>query len=237
MSLALSESVYYYAFDVEGENELRKLFNGITLTDFNKDKIESVLSSSVPQTNWRVGEALATCYLTEHRGCYFPWPSSRDARTPKASLPGADLVGFQQDGDEVFFAFGEVKTSSEEQFPPGVIRGESGLTGQIQKLFSDTDIQNTLICYIGYRVDGDNKILFKKAINNWINSKMKVFGFLVRDVQPTDKDFVFAVENLKKHPDIKEFNVELLSVYLPCKSINLLDNRIMKIKEGKMNER
>ena len=37
----------------------------------------------------------------------FPWNSDRDKRTPKASLPGADLVGFIENGDEVVLVLGE----------------------------------------------------------------------------------------------------------------------------------
>ena len=37
----------------------------------------------------------------------FPWNSDRDKRTPKASLSGADLVGFIENGDEVVLVLGE----------------------------------------------------------------------------------------------------------------------------------
>ena len=43
----------------------------------------------------------------------WPWNTVRNRRTPRASLPGADLVGFYRENDTVLLLFGEVKTSSD----------------------------------------------------------------------------------------------------------------------------
>ena len=50
----------------------------------------------------------------------FPWPTSLDKRTPSASLPGPDFVGFHRKV-HLGFLFSEVKSSSESDCPPQVV--------------------------------------------------------------------------------------------------------------------
>ncbi len=63
-----------------------------------------------------IGESIAISYLEEIESCLFPWPTERDKRTPKASLPGVDLLGFFSDNLGHCFLFGEIKTSAEKKF-------------------------------------------------------------------------------------------------------------------------
>ena len=49
----------------------------------------------------------------------------RDRRTPRASLRGADLIGFHCENEALFLLLGEVRTSSEKNTPPRVMRGDS----------------------------------------------------------------------------------------------------------------
>ena len=78
--------------------------------------------------------AIAEVYLTDHRSCQFPWPLGRDERKSSSSLPRADLVGFRTDESGNALAFGEVKTSSEANYPPRVMYGETGLRKQLENL-------------------------------------------------------------------------------------------------------
>lgn len=73
--------------------------------------------------------------MDEH-GAVWPWNENRDRKTPKASLPGADIVGFLGSGPDTVFLFGEVKTSSDKDNPPGVMAGRGGLAHQIDSLAS-----------------------------------------------------------------------------------------------------
>ncbi len=64
--------------------------------------LEEVLSAEVPETrDWAAGEALAEAVLEAHHDVVLPWNIERDKRNPFASLPGAGIVGFQRDGDDV----------------------------------------------------------------------------------------------------------------------------------------
>ena len=54
------------------------------------------IENSPEAEDWEVGEALAECALQHDSGreVHWPWNTVRDRRTPRASLPGTDLVGF-----------------------------------------------------------------------------------------------------------------------------------------------
>ena len=85
--------------------------------------MENLLRAVPGEKSWTVGEALAECILAddETREICWPWNFVRDRRTPRASLPGADLVGFCKEGGSVFLLFGEVKASSDKSTPPNVM--------------------------------------------------------------------------------------------------------------------
>ena len=61
----------------------------------------------------------------------------RDKRTPKASLPGADLVDFVSHNGETRLVLGEVKCSSDRNTPPNVMIGRHGMTKQLETLATD----------------------------------------------------------------------------------------------------
>ena len=120
-------------------------------TGFACESVCRIMQQKSPPEKWRVGEAFAETYLTQHRGCSFPWPDSRDERRPKSSLPGADLVGFQVDGEICRFAFGEVKTSTERKYPPTLLYGRSGMTTQLEHLRSSRNTRDCLMRYLFFR--------------------------------------------------------------------------------------
>jgi len=127
LDTALYGPVAEVVYDDSGKTDIESLLAGLAETDFAKGEVERILSDTRPPEDWRVGEALAETYLVHQKDCFFPWPDSRDERKSGSSLPGADLVGFQSDGTDVFFAFGEVKTSTENKYPPGAMYGRTGL--------------------------------------------------------------------------------------------------------------
>lgn len=98
---------------------------GMATTGMATEFVESLLRSVPEETPWAIGEALAECILAddETREICWPWNLVRDRRTPRASLPGADLVGFCKEGEDVVLLFGEVKTSSDVRTPPQVMNG------------------------------------------------------------------------------------------------------------------
>ncbi len=114
-------------FDDQGKADLQELLAGVAETSFEQEQLAQALAAPDDVEDWRVGEAIAEAYLTEHRDCLFPWPDGRDERKSGSSLPGADLVGVQPDEQGDRFVFGEVKTSGEATYPPGAVYGLTGL--------------------------------------------------------------------------------------------------------------
>ncbi len=208
--------------DDKGNAIIAELVMSIDETGFDREEGLRTLERTDEPEPWRVGEALAECYLAEHRDCFFPWPDGRDERKWGSSLPGADLVGFHVGSDGCRFAFGEVKTSGEEQHPPGTTYGRSGLKRQLEDLKDDLKVKSALIKYLAHRAFnspwGDD---FKQAYKLYISSNKRaysIFGLLIRDVTPHEDDLRARVDKLGAdcpNPLI----IELLAIYLPQKSI------------------
>ena len=131
---ALDQRVAAVLFDDEGKAMVEEILSDVVATDFAQTGLRRVLEDSGSVEDWRVGEAIAEAYLTDHRSCEFPWPDRRDERKRGSSLPGADLVGFGLDDDGDCFAFGEVKTSSDSRYPPRPMYGRTGLKQQLEDL-------------------------------------------------------------------------------------------------------
>ena len=230
---ALTGGVAEVVFDDEGTADLSTLLSSVADTEFEYNGINRILSGTPPPENWRVGEAIAEIYLCHHKGCYFPWPDGRDERKSGSSLPGADLVGFQSNEDEDVFAFGEVKTSSEAQYPPGAMYGRTGLKLQIEDLKDSTKIKDDLVRYLGHRAQNAPwKTRFKNASKKYLqsNTNISVFGILIRDVEPNQDDLKARVSALSVnfHADM---NIELMAAYLPAHSISELSNKVVTARD------
>jgi len=117
--------------DDEAHREFAAELRGMATTGMVTEWVENLLRAVPEEKSWAVGEALAECVLAddETREICWPWNHVRDRRTPRASLPGADLVGFCKEGDAVLLLFGEVKTSSDANSPPNVMKGSGGWLG------------------------------------------------------------------------------------------------------------
>ncbi|MFH1009112.1 MAG: hypothetical protein V1800_16685 [Candidatus Latescibacterota bacterium] len=234
LDTALSGSVAEVVFDDSGKADIEALLAGLAETDFEKGEVERILSDTKPPEDWRVGEALAESYLVHQKNCFFPWPDGRDERKSGSSLPGADLVGFQSYGTDDFFAFGEVKTSTENKYPPGAMHGRTGLKQQLEDLKDDVKIKDDLVVYLAHRATTAScKSRYQHAAKNYIQSKthVRVFGFLVRDVEPNQDDLRVRVTKLSKdqHADMV---IELLALYLPQNSIASLSSTVVSSRNG-----
>ena len=109
-----------------------RFWRGLREPTSTNTAIKALLSPKIVPEDWRVGEALAQAFLAAHRNCTFPWPASRDLRNPVSSPAGTDLVGFVDFDRGGLFAFGEVKTSTQQQWPPSLIYGRHGLKQQME---------------------------------------------------------------------------------------------------------
>ncbi len=115
--------------DEEGTIEFEAHLRGLANTGFARNSLDAILAAEIPEErNWAIGEAMAEAYLESKHNITWPWNMERDKRNPKASLSGADLVGFKTDEDGIRLALGEVKTSTDVNTPPSVMSGRSGMT-------------------------------------------------------------------------------------------------------------
>lgn len=192
----LSGRVRNRVFDSGMVEPLEEVIRGMRTTGMETDGLEAFLASTPSPAPWEIGEALAECLLSDGEDwlAYWPWNSRRDRRTPLASLPGADLVGFKAGGTSPQLLFGEVKTSSDLTVPPGVMNGrDNGLAYQIESLsiqWSPTHFE--LIKWLWSRCQqAPDQLVFRPAVEKYIQSNGKdlaVVGVLLRDTPPNEDD-------------------------------------------------
>ena len=181
-----------------------------------------------------MGEAIAETYLTDHRSCSFPWPDGRDERKSGSSLPGADLVGFGIDDDGDCLAFGEVKTSSEQSYPPGAMYGRTGLKQQLEDLRDEEAIRDDLVRYLGHRAGSAPwRARFERAASRYLQntSDIQLYGCLVRDVEPHQDDLRVRVGRLAGACP-EGTRIELLALYLPQESLDGIGEEMVSRRAG-----
>ncbi len=221
LSQALATRVAEVVYDSAGMGDLKDLLSGLVTTRFETQTVQRVLSAPRRTLeDWRIGEAFAEAYLNDHRGCQFPWPSSRDLKNPEASPAGADLIGFIAVNGADWFAFGEVKTSYDKNYPPNVMYGRDGMNHQIETLRDNIDKLCALIRYMGFRANATTwKPRFESAFKSFAKgSNYIIFGVLVRDVDPDEQDLRARCKALADGcpPSV---TIELRALYLPRKVI------------------
>jgi hypothetical protein len=234
LGAAINGQVSALVFDDQGKADLQELLAGVAETSFEQKQLAQALAAPNDVEDWRVGEAIAEAYLSEHRSCLFPWSDGRDERKSGSSLPGADLVGVQQDERGDRFVLGEVKTSGEAKYPPGAVYGRTGLKQQLEDLRDKVGIRNDLFKYLGHRAKNATwRDRFKAASKRYLNnmSDVQLFGVLVRDVEPNIDDVRVRVEKLGNGcPEGTQ--VELLALYLPTGAIGNLAAQALATQAG-----
>lgn len=234
LDAALTGPVAAVLFDDEGTADIEEILLGLADTEFEQDGLRRVLAGPTRIEDWRVGEAIAETWLTDHRDCHFPWPDGRDERKRGSSLPGADLVGLHTDTHGDCLAFGEVKTSSEPRYPPGTMYGSKGLKRQLEDLRDRTSIRDDLFKYLGHRATGAAwKDRFQRAGKRYLANKSDValFGFLVRDVAPHQDDLRAPVDSLGKgrpHGTV----IELVALYVPVGRVDGIGDAVVAARAG-----
>ncbi len=228
-NLALEERVSPLVFDDAGKTDIEDILRGLADTEFTQENLRKILADTEDIENWRVGEAIAEAYLSDHRSCQFPWPDGRDERKHGSSLPGADLVGFRTDEDGDVLAFGEVKTSTEDKYPPKTMYGRTGLKQQIEDLRDREKLRDDLLKYLCYRAKtAPWRPCFEAASCRYLTNKSDIhlYGVLIRDVSPHVDDLRVRVMKLGK--DCPEgTRIELLALYLPKGQIDDLGKTII----------
>jgi hypothetical protein len=237
LRVALTGAVRARIQDQEGLTAVAELLESVATTQFDGSAIQRVSATTDRVENWRVGEGLAETYLQEHQNCEFPWPVGRDEKKSGSSLPGADLVGWQiQEDGEIRFAFGEVKTSTEARYPPGVLLGRSGLHQQLEDLRDRTDLRDGLMKYLAYRAWHQPWApAFKRAASRYLRDDQDValFGVLVRDVPADPRDVKSRLEALADGcSPSTPMAIQFLALYLPASSIANLAAMVLVEPEG-----
>lgn len=215
--------------DEEGATEFEAHLRGLANTGFARDSLNAVLAAEIPEErDWAVGEAMAEAYLEREHQITWPWNMERDKRTPKTSLPGADLVGFRTDGEHAHLALGEVKTSTDAQTPPGVMSGRSGMTHQIDDLVTNLSLMCQLLKWLQPRCKGtEHETSFNAAVGLLFDSGNKaiaLFGVLIRDTQPNELDLKARGQALAEAIQ-GPTTCQLIAMYLPC-AISDLPSRV-----------
>ena len=217
----VTNDVAFRLHDKEGMNEFETHLRGLANTGFARDNLEEILAAEIPEErDWAIGEAMAEAYLGQEHNITWPWNMERDKRTPKASLPGADLVGFEVNGDNVRLALGEVKSSSEDRYPPQLMSGRSGHMGhQIDNLATNLSLIYQLFKWLWVRCKNtEHETSFNAAIAVYLgsgNRAVALFGVLVRDTQPNELGLKARGQTLAgtlQDPT----TCKLIAIYLPC---------------------
>lgn len=190
---------------------------GIATTGMETKFLERVLQSAALPEPWEVGESLAECTLRDSGVVHWPWNTVRDRRTPRASLPGADLVGFRSDGESAQLLLGQVKTSAELASPPRVMRGSDGMQSQLSTIAMDLGVQLSVMQWLYARCNsGEMRQLYVSAIKRFLASEgadIALVGVLVRDTAPNESDLRATGQALSGK--LRQTRVELLAWHLP----------------------
>jgi|SRR5690554_494401 len=198
------------------ENEILQLAS----TDANPQFLAQFFDATVDDLGWELGEAFAETIFTEdtEREILWPWNATRDRKTPRASLPGADLVGFVKDDAGYTLLLGEVKTSADIKSPPGVMYGKKGMNWQLHQNATALTIHNTLWKWLRCRCQhGELKAAYRNAVQRYIKSSGKditIAGVLCRDTKPNEKDLLHRGTRLGTSLS-SPTRVELCAWYLP----------------------
>lgn len=216
-------------YDSEGTLNLQNLFEDIDSTEFDFKILRSMFTSENTPIDWKIGEKISECFLEDYHNSIFPYNDSRDAKDSRSNLPGADLVGYVTIDDKTLFLFGEVKTSDQQQNPPGVVYGSDGLIQQLNEIKDDSKKRKELIMWLGHKIsplhdDDTKKITWRQASISYYshNEEFKIFGVMIRGVAPNENDLKLVFENVI--PNMKdEIYFELISLYLPISKSEYAD--------------
>lgn len=205
--------------DQLGNDDFKTCLRGLVSTGFAQNSLDAILAAEVPeQRDWAIGEAFAEAWLSKKHGVVWPWNLERDKRIPKASLPGADLIGFVEINNETRLLIGEVKTSSDTSTPPNVMNGRTGMIHQLEELATQLSLIFQILRWLQPRCKNtDYESQFKAAAGLLLQSGNKsfaIFGVLIRDTQPSENDLKPRAKALAKTLQAPT-HCQIQALYLP----------------------
>lgn len=215
MELSLCTDVYDKLYDIKENIDLA---NCLQDTGFDRMLIMEKIFPQDKKESWEIGEAYAQSYAESNLSAIIPWGITRDIKKPGSSLPGADIVGLYKHESGTYFLFGEIKTSSDKQYPPGVMYGEHGLKHQLEDLCQRKEITNQLVNYLAHRLKNDKlRTQYADAFKKYMSSgeeAVHILGILIRDVLPSVDDLKARTKALEKFAVGKK-TIELIGIYVP----------------------
>ena len=198
-----------------GQTPVRVFFFRLSSRIYNIGEIASCISFT-DSYNHQLQQAEA--WLNQKQGVIWPWNTERDKRTPKASLPGADLIGFIEVENETRLVLGEIKASSDVSTPPNVMNGRGGMVHQLETLATDLKILSQLLRYLQPRCkNSPHEDQFNAAVTLLFKSGNKaiaLFGVLIRDTAPAENDLKSRAQHLAKQINSPS-TCHLQALYLP----------------------
>lgn len=216
------------ADDEPANRSFTEELRALATTDMAVDNLEAFLTSSRPakQECWEIGEAFAETLLSHdlRRRVLWPWHNARDRKTPRASLPGADLVGFVFDERGWALLIGEVKTSSDPNTPPNVMHGKKGLAWQLETNGLDREIQLTLLKWLRSRcMSPESNAAYKAAVTRLLETnEFLIVGVLLRDTSSNQRDVEGRARHLGSSLRAPQ-RVEVLAWYVPVPIVDWPD--------------
>ena len=202
--------------EADGAENLRTHLAELETTGFDTSILHmQATESSMQLKDWEVGEAFAEKVLEDEHEAMFPWETVWDKRTPRASLPGADIVGFQSKTAPRFI-FGQVKSSSEKRVPPqNVNSGYDCLRQQMYSLSHLQPEQMQLIQWLLPRVRETNwENIFNDALKKYAEKDFVLVGVMVSGGRDIDhKDLTDICEGIQHTSSNGEMS--LFGYYLP----------------------
>lgn len=204
--------------DIEARDVVLAEMRHEVIDELGEGLLKTLLASEPEPLGWEIGEALAETILEVWFASVWVWNHGRDRRTRYASLPGADLIGFVVDGEGVRLLFGEVKSSSDQDTPPNVLHGSSGMIRQLERLTETGRDHFTLIKWLLSRcITDEHRSLFQEAIRRYTRSQgrdLQLIGCLLRDT-PTNEADLRARAAALADTVVAPTSVDLHGWYLP----------------------
>lgn len=201
----------------DGSAILRQYLRDLGATEFDITCLTEQVTEPPPAKDWEIGEAFAEVFLEDRHKASFPWPRSFDKRTPRASLPGPDLIGFHRE-ETPRFLFGEVKSSSQDDPRSVVVDNDDSLLAQLRRLVNSQGHRQQLIQWLLVRVkDTEWATVFDAALQQYFNAtrgRSWIVGVVVRGgTSPNANDLAKPYDELAGGNT--EFDVALMAIYLP----------------------
>lgn len=194
-------------------------------TGFSEESFIEIFENREVENHWRIGELVAESVLERKYNVRFYYNASRDSKNLRTNLTGADLIGFCDIDNDICFLFSEVKTSEDEDTPPNVLYGKTGMVHQLENLKTDKKKRHDLVKWIwskAIKIEGKFKQECSCALSNYVQSdysKIQLVGVLVRDTQPNERDLKSRARALHGNIPVN-MKLKLISLYTGLKMKN-----------------